>query len=176
MGKTSIESVPVFESIFLLFSIIALPPSSVIQSHSSLYFLLPPYLIFCLSCYFFSFLPWGKVSWTLDSRIIWGSGPLCDWPRMQPSPCFVPQRPWSLLPAVLPLSVEKFGDNKNIGCHSHPLPLRKAFLLWRAGASLREQNFGGISPSLLLLILPPDLKYDLDLRHLEDKVVFRALI
>lgn len=95
------------------------------------------FLIFCCPCYFFSFLPWVKFSWALHSGITWRSGPPVTDPEYSPSPS---------AGGIAP--VAKFEENKNTGCHSHPLPLRKAFLLQRVGTALREQNFDSISSSL----------------------------
>lgn len=66
--------------------------------------------------------------WALDSGKIWSSGQPWDWRRIEPSTCFISQRPWPLLlQAALSLSVAQFRDSEDIGCHSHPIPLRKAF-------------------------------------------------
>lgn len=74
---------------------------------------------------------------------------------------------------ALTLSVAKFGDNKNIGCHSHPFPLRKAFLLQRV--EIPSENRILIASPKASALDPPLGSHDFNLRHIEEKVVFRAV-
>lgn len=153
VGKVWAERIPVFDSTSwsnhcphsLSFHLILLSPAS------SLSYL----LLFLLHLCLFPSLSGSLLSLGFKDDL--RSGQPWDCPTMEPSSCFVCQRPWPLLlQAACPLYTAKFGD-KDIGWPSHPFPLSKAFLQWRVGASLREQNFDSIhlpnpcpTPCLLL--------------------------